>query len=73
MAEEECKGKVAQWVQWEVVGREETQECGGPAIQALPVKEACQELAGAMVKRVGQVTGANLAALDFLGGLDQRE
>jgi len=55
------------------VGREETQECRGPAIQALPVKEVCQELAGAMVRRLVQVTGANLAALDFLGDLDQRE
>ena len=73
MAGEECKGKVVQWVQWEAVGREETQEYQGPAIPALLVKEACQERAGAMAKRVGQVTGANLAALDFLGGLDQRE
>ena len=73
MAGEECKGKVAQWVRREVVGREEIQECQGPAIQALSVKEACQELAGAMVRRLVQVTGANLAALDFLGGLGQRE
>ena len=73
MAEEECKGKVAQWVRWEAMGRGEIQGYRELAIQALPVKEACQELAGAMARRVGQVTGANLAALDFQGGLDQRE
>jgi len=54
------------------VGREETPECLEPAIQARLVKEVCQELVGAMVRRVGQVTGANLAVLDFLDGLDQR-
>ena len=73
MAGEECKGKVVQWVQWEAVGREETQEYQGPVIQALLVREAYQVLEGAMVRRVGQVIEANLAALDFLGGLDQRE
>ena len=72
MAGEECKGKVVQWVQWEAVGREETQEYQGPAIQALLVKEASQELAEAMVRRVERVTEANLVALDFLDGLDRR-
>ena len=73
MAEEECRGRVAQWVRWEALGRGEIQAYRGLAIQALQVKEACQERAGEMARRVGQVTGANLAALDFLGGLDQRE
>ena len=72
MAERECKGKVVQWVHLEAVGKEETQECLGPATRALLVKEACQELAEAMVRRVEQVTEANLVALDFLDGLDRR-
>ena len=72
MAGGECKGKVVQWVHLETVGREETPECLEPAIQVRLVKEVCQELVGAMVRRVGQVTGANLAVLDFLDGLDQR-
>ena len=73
MAGKECKVKVVQWVHLEAVGKEETQECQGPAIQALLAKEACQELAEAMVRRAEKVTEANLAALDFLDGLDQRE
>ena len=72
MAERECKGKVVQWVHLEAVGKKETQECLGPAIQALLVKEACQELEEAMVRREEMVTEANLVALDFLDGLDRR-
>ena len=72
MAGRECKGKVAQWVHLEAVGKEETLECLEPAIQALLVKEACQELAEAMVRREERETEANLVALDFLDGLDRR-
>ena len=72
MAGRECKGKVVQWVHLEAVGKEETGECQEPAIRALLVKEACQELAEAMVRRAEKVTEANLGALDSLEGLDQR-